>query len=287
MERGARFGIHEPGREERVDHQVEVDEAETERHREHQDEDPLDGRVPPVDHRGQLAVEPHEPRERQQHLDDRADQDPDRVDVELPVFGVCLGDADDERENDREIPEHRAQRRDREPLVAVQDPHGDPRHAEQGDAREQHAGEADEEILLLALVAERTHDPRGEHDEEGGQSRETERQEEQEARGNAPRPGSLSFLEQLAEHRHERRAERQVCDESPHEVRNLERDGEGVDPALGAERPGRNDLTEETGDARDAGQDREDGGRPGEPATVAGPAERLVDDRGVRHVRRV
>ena len=50
---------------------------------------PRDGRVAPVDHDAQAPVEAAQPRHRQQHLDHGADEDRDRVDVELAVDRVA------------------------------------------------------------------------------------------------------------------------------------------------------------------------------------------------------
>ena len=64
--------------------------------------------------------------------------------------------------------------------------------------------------------------------------------------------------------------ERGVGDERPDQVRDLERDREGVDRAAGAEVVRGDDLADQTEDAREAGRDRERRRRPRESA--AGPA---------------
>jgi len=97
--------IDEPRREERVDDEVEVDEPEPDRHGDHQDEHAADRRVSPVHDEAESSVEAPKPRERQQHLDQRADHDRDRVDVELCVERFRARDAEDEARDDREVPE--------------------------------------------------------------------------------------------------------------------------------------------------------------------------------------
>ena len=115
---GASVRVDQARREERVDDAVDVDQAEAERHREHQLEHPPHGRVAPVEHEAQAAVAAAQPGQRQQHLDHGPDEDRAGVDVELRVVAVRLRDAEDEAEDDREVPEDRRQRRDRELLVA-------------------------------------------------------------------------------------------------------------------------------------------------------------------------
>ena len=71
-----------------VDQRVDVDQAEAEGDRQHQLERLLDGRVAPVEDHPQpllAAIDPAEPRHRQEDLDEGGDQDRERVDVELGV----------------------------------------------------------------------------------------------------------------------------------------------------------------------------------------------------------
>ena len=51
-------------------------------------------------------------------------------------------------------------------VVRVEDPDDDPGQAEQDHDREQHAREADREVVVAARIAERTHEERREQDEE-------------------------------------------------------------------------------------------------------------------------
>src|SRR6266550_1384144 len=170
---------------------------------------------------------------------------------------------------DREVPEDRRERRDREVLVAVQDPDDDPRDAEERDDRKQDPREIDDELLLGAVEAEGRHQPGGKDDEESGQAAEAEQEQPNEARCDAPCPGALPLFEQLAEDRDERRRERSVCDERAHEVRHLERDGEGVDLSFDAEVPPHDDLPDETQNPGKARCEREDRRRPGKPPARA------------------
>ncbi len=201
----------------------------------------------------------------QEHLDHGRDQDRERVHVELRVHRLRLRDADHEPDDDRDVPEDRRQRRNGEVLVAVEDPDDDPGDAEQRHDREQHAREADGERGVVARVAERPDHPRRDEDVERGQRREAEEHQPEERRRDAP-GALLVLLQQLGEDRDERRRERGVRDERPEEVRELERDGEGVDLAAGAEVVRRDHLADEPEHAREARGDAEDRGRDGEPA---------------------
>ena len=162
---GARSRVDQPRREERADDRVEVDQAETERHRHHQHEDLLDGRVAAVDRDAQTPVQPAQPRERQQQLDHRADQDRAGVDVQLPRLVSARGHAEDEPDDDREVPEDRRQRRHREVLVAVQDPDDDPGHAEQDDDREEDLRERRRQVVVGAREPNGHEQRREEHEE--------------------------------------------------------------------------------------------------------------------------
>ena len=177
------------------------------------------------------------------------------------------GHAEDETEDDGEVPEDRRERRHREVLVAVQDPDDDPGQGEQGDGREEDARERDRQREVDRV--EGTEDPRRDEHEERGQPGQDEQGQPEDARRDAPRTLAVAALEQLAEDGDERRRERGVGEQRPDEVRDLERDRECVDPARDAEVVARDALPEEAEDAREAGGEREDRRRPGEPAAGA------------------
>ncbi len=259
--RGRQRRVDQARGEQRVDHEVDVDQPEPERHRQHQLEDAADGRVAPVDHELQAPVAAGEPRERQQHLDHGPGEDREGVDLELAGRAAHVRDADHEPGDDREVPEDGRQRRDREVLVGVEDPDDDPGDAEQRDDREEDPRERHGEALVAARQAERAHDPGRDHDEEGRQAAEPEQQQPEEARGDAPGPLAVALLEQVGEDGDERRGERRVGDERPHEVRHLEGDGERVDRAGDAEVVLGDDLADEAEDAREARRGGEDRGR--------------------------
>ena len=111
---GAIVGSISADGDERPDDGVEVDQPEADRHRDHQLEHTPDRRVAVVDDDPQPAVPAAQPRQRQQHLDDRAEHDRRRVDVELAVRRVRARDAEHEAEDDHDVPRDRRQRRDRE-----------------------------------------------------------------------------------------------------------------------------------------------------------------------------
>src|SRR5262249_59667820 len=72
-------------------------------------------------------------------------------------------------------------------------------------------------------------------------------------------------------HGYERRRDGRVGKQRADEVRDLERDREGVDPSGGAEVVGGNDLADEPEDSREAGCEREDRRRPSQSAARASP----------------
>ena len=128
----------------------------------------------------------------------------------------------------------------------------------------------------LVLRVEARHQERRDQDEERRQRAEPEQHQPEQARRDAPRALALALLEQVAEDRHERGGDGGVGDERPHRVRNEERDLEGVDLAVDAEVVLGHDLAEEAEHARDAGREREDRRRPGEPAGVGAGERELV-----------
>ena len=223
------------------------------------------------------AVERAQPRHRQQRLQERRDEDRDRVDVELRVGRVRLRDADHEPGDDRDVPEHRRERRHGEVVVAVQDPDDDAGDAEQRDDREEDAREGDGEGGVVAGVAEEPDHPRRDQDEDARQRRQPEQHQVEEARRDAPGPPALALLEQVAEDGDERGREGGVGDERADQVRDLERDRERVDRAGGAEEVGGDHLAHEPEHAREAGRDPEDRGRDREPAAVLACRRRLAD----------
>ena len=129
-------------REEGSDQCVDVDQPQAKGDRKHQDEHALHGRVAPVDRQADPAVEPGQPRQRQEQLDHRADDDRAGVDVELSLGRIRPRDADHEPGDDRQVPEDRRQRRDGEVLVAVEDPDDDPEDPEQDDDRKRFGTES-------------------------------------------------------------------------------------------------------------------------------------------------
>jgi hypothetical protein len=140
-----------------------------------------------------------------QNLDHRTDDDGNGVHVELGVDRVGLGHADHQPRDDREVPEHRSQRRNGEMLVGVENSDDDSRNSEQRDDREQHARQPDCERAVPAGISERPQHERRQHDEERREGAEAQEHQPEEARRDAPGAPAFAFLEQLAEDRNERR----------------------------------------------------------------------------------
>ena len=116
--RRSEIRVDEARGDERVDDRADVDEPERERDGQHQREDAAHRRVAPVEDELEPPVEPPQPGDGEKQLDHRADQDREGVDVEPRGLVVDARNADPEADDDREVPEHRRQRRDGEVVVA-------------------------------------------------------------------------------------------------------------------------------------------------------------------------
>ncbi len=116
---------------------------------------------------------------------------------------------------------------------------------------------------------ERPHHPRRDDHEERRQGAEAEQRQPEEARGDPPGALALPSLEQVAEDGDEGRREGGVGDERADGVRDEEGDLECVDGALHAEVVLGHHLADEAEHARDTGGERDDRGRPREPAAPA------------------
>ena len=135
------------GREEAVDREVEVDQPEADRHRQHQDQDPLDQAAAPLEDALQAKGRVAQVVGDQRQLQHGADQDADRVGVDLLALGEGRREAD-QHGDDRHVPEQRSDREDAEAVVAVEDADDHARDAEQDEDREEQLGEAHGERLL-------------------------------------------------------------------------------------------------------------------------------------------
>ena len=246
------------GREPGVDEQVEVDQPEAERDRQHQREDALHGLVARIAEPGETADPAHRGI-RDGELHGRAEQDADRVRVEARVGGVQERQAECERADDHDVPRDGRDRRQEELVERVEDRGLEPVEAEHDDRREDHAREADAE---RAVVAEEREQLRREHDRDAGHRREAREREPPDRRGHAPGALALALRQQLVEDRHERRAERRVRHQRADQVRDLVRDGEGVDRlALHREDPRGRGLAQHAHEAARAGRRGEQRGR--------------------------
>ena len=138
--RGASSVTSEPS--DRVDQQVEVDQPEADRHRQHQPQDLADARVAPVRRRS-CSWKPTR-RSTGRHITSCTTvpgEHADRVRVEL-VRALEQRLQRDQHDDDHEVPDQRRDRRDREVVVGVEDPDDEPVEPEQHHDREQHAATA-------------------------------------------------------------------------------------------------------------------------------------------------
>ena len=81
----------------------------------------------------------------------------------------------------------------------------------------------------LVRAAEEAHDPRRQEDEEAGRAAEDDEDEPEERRGDRQARARCSFSSSSLKTGTNAARERHVRGERPHEVRDLERDREGVD----------------------------------------------------------
>jgi hypothetical protein len=197
--------VDQPRRKELVDDSVDVDQAEPERDRNHQHEHLPDGGIAPVEHELKPPVAPAKPGHRQENLDERRDQDRERVDVELRAHRVRLRHSEREPDDDREIPEDGRDRRNGEMVVAVEDPDDDARDAQQCDDRKEHARQSDRERLVVSRIAEDTDHPRRNEHVERCQRRQTKEHQPEQARCDAPGTSTFVSLEEVGEDRNEGR----------------------------------------------------------------------------------
>ena len=233
------------------------------------------------------TVEPAQPGDGQEQLDQGRDEDRARVDVERRVLTVDARHAEPEPGDDREVPEHGRQRGHGEVVVGVEDPDDDAAEPEQHHDREQHPREPDGEIEVAARISERLDQQRRDQDEDRREPAEDEEHEPEDRRRDPPGALAVALLDQVAEDRDERARERGIGEQGANEVRDLERDRERVDLAVDAEVVGRDHLAHEAEDPGEAGRDREDQGRAGEPAVLAAARGRLGGIGSVAHAGRV
>ena len=257
--------------EEAVDQQVEVDQAEADRHRQHQQQHPPH----PGWRHSKLQLNLNgvlrRSQDGDQQLDQGAGEDPDRVGVD-PVLAVEERLEEDQHGDDRQVPEQRRDREGAEAVVAVEDADDDAADPEQDQDREEDLGEGDREVEDLALEAggEDRHHDRGGEDEEGGDRAQDHGHDQQQGRGEAERLAVVAFCsELLGEDRDEGRLQRGVGEEAADQVGHLEGDREGRHRPADAVVAGGDDLAHQAGDPRGGGGDREEGGRAGDAARLA------------------
>ena len=197
------------------------------------------------------------------------DEDRAGVDIERRVLAVDTRDAEPEPADDREVPEHGRQGGHGEVVVGVEDPDDDAAEPEQHHDREEDPREPDGEVEVATGIAERLDQERRDQDEDRGEPAEHEEDEPEDRRRDPPGTLAVALLDQVAENRDEGARERGICEQRAHEVRDLERDGERVDLPVDAEVVGRDHLAHEPEDPGEAGRNREDQRRAGEPAVLA------------------
>ena len=95
----------------------------------------------------------------ERELDRGPDEDPDRVGVDLVLLRERRRQPD-QHGDDRQVPEERRDREDREAVVAVEDADDEPGDAEHHQDREQQPRQGDREVVAAALEAgrEQRHD---------------------------------------------------------------------------------------------------------------------------------
>ena len=139
--------------------------------------------------------------------------------------------ADRESGDDRDVPEDRRERRDREVVVAVQDPDTIPETPSSATIGKSTRDSPTASASVVAGLPKRPITHGATSTNSAVRRRQPEQHQPEEARGNPPRTLAVALFEQVAEDRDERGGERRVGDERPNKVRHLERNRERVDPA--------------------------------------------------------
>ena len=255
VDRGGRLVAHERA-EDRVDHEVEVDDPEPDRHRQHQHEDVADPRVVPAERDAQVEADPAQHREAHPELHRGPRHHAARVPVELVGSGGPAV-ADHQRRDDHEVPDHGRERRDREVVVGLQHAHHEPVEAQQHHDREQDLGEADRQVVERRgerVAGEQRHQERRDQDEDDRHRTQRHQDQAEQRAGERERVLLAPLLEQLGEDRHEGRGERRVRHQRAQQVRHLERERERRERARRAEVARGDHLAHQAGDARQARQ---------------------------------
>ena len=133
--------------EEAVDQQVEVDQAEADRHRQHQQQDAAHVGVAPLEAPFEFERRIAQVEGRDHQLDQGADEDPDRVGVDA-VLAVEGRRQQDDDGDDRQVPEQRGDREGAEAVVAVEDADDDAADPEQDQDREEDLREGDRQVRI-------------------------------------------------------------------------------------------------------------------------------------------
>ena len=242
-----------------VDQQVEVDQPEADRHRQHQHQDASHLGASPIKDPLQTKRRVAQVPGRDGELDRGPHQDADRVGVDL-VVAVEQRCHRDQHADDRNVPEERRDREGPEAVVAVQHPDHHPGGPEHHQDREEDLGESDRQALW-DLGDEQRHQERGDQDEQGREGGEHQRDEEDQGRGEAERLALVAALQVLGEHGHEGGLDRRVGEQAANQVGHLEGDRECRHRVADPEVVGRDNLADQACNPRQAGGEREQGGR--------------------------
>ena len=268
-----------------VDQQVEVDQPEADRHRQHQGQHPA--HVDVAQRLAQAALERRQQRapqpvggvlevpEADRQLDHGAGEDADRVGVDLVALGK-RGRQPDEHRDDRQVPEQGRDREGAEAVVAVQDPDHHPARPEQDQDREQDPREAHGEVRDRPVRGghEHRHQQRRDEDEQRGQRAEHQADDEDQVGRQPEGLAAVAALELLGEHRDEGGLDRGVGEQAADQVRDLEGDRERRHRAADPEVGGGEDLPHQAGDPRERGGEGEECGRDRQPARPRGRGRR-------------
>ena len=224
-----------------------------------------DPRVAPVEHEREPELDRAQCEADHQHLHDRRDQPRDRVCVDL-VLAVELRVQDDEQHQDHDVPHRGCERRNRELVVGLEDPHEQPGQAQQQHDREQNLRQSRGQVRGNVRAREQRHHEIGDRHPHQRQRPEREQDDPEQRRGDPERLALAALLEQLREHRHERRRQRRLREQVAEQVRNLGGERERGGRRRGGEERRLGDLTSQPRDPRQRRREREDRRVDREPA---------------------
>jgi hypothetical protein len=249
----------------RVDEDRELRDRDAEQRRRHLLQDRAHTRMAPRgDERAgakrdaRQHAEPPQRRHLQRELEDAAEDDAcgERVDA-LDAGAREQRDEPPHRCDHGDVEEDGSRRGDREALPRVEDPRRERDERDEADVREHHPRHHDRFVEMLEPGGHQPDDDGGGGDADDAR-RDERAEEDRRDRVDQP-PGRLVAVggTRARQHRHERLRERAFAEQAAQQVRDAERDVEGVERRPGAEHRRDDDVAHQPGDPRRQREERD------------------------------